>query len=96
MKVTEGLKYMFLCLLLYLTLGLIEIYGLRPLLDTVTESFFLQTVIYAALMLIVNPILTYVISERLPFAPSGLKVAGGLETALKSEVDISEGNHEDK
>ncbi len=96
MKVTEGLKYMFLCLLLYLALGLVEIYGLRPLLDTVTDSFFLQTAVYMVLMLVVNPILTYVISEKLPFAPSGLKVAGGLETALKSDVDISEGNQEDK
>lgn len=89
MKAGEALSYIAICLLVYLGLCLFDVFVLRHFLDIITTDFWPQFVVTAVLFLVVNPVLTYRLSEKLPFAVKGLKVAQGLDAFLHHEVKLS-------
>lgn len=66
MKVSERLKYTLLCMGVYLLLCLIEVFVLKPLVDFINDSFLTYFVVYNIFFILINPILTYCIYERLP------------------------------
>ena len=88
MNFTNSIKYILSCMLIYLSIFLLELFLLNPLLDGISENYIIRIIIYAFLMLIINPIITFYIGERLPFNPEGLKVPHGLEGALKHKIEI--------
>lgn len=66
MKVSEGLKYTLLCTGIYLLLCLIEVFVMRPLIDFIDDGFLTYFVVYNIFFILLNPILTYFVYERLP------------------------------
>ena len=75
-------------MLIYMSIFVLELLFLNPLLDGISENYIIRIVFYAFLMLIINPIITFYIGERLPFSPEGLNVPHGLEGALKRKIEI--------
>ena len=58
------LKYMLLCMCIFLSLSVIEIFLLKPLFDFITTNYWGHFIIYLILLLIVNPLLTKTISDK--------------------------------
>lgn len=61
----QALKYVPLCMGVYLILAAIEIFLLKYLIDLITLKFLYRLIIYNALLLIINPIATYFIVEKI-------------------------------
>ena len=57
-------RYLLICMAAYLALTAIEIFILSPLVDMITMSFWPRLAIYCGLLLLVNPLLTRLISNR--------------------------------
>lgn len=66
MKVLEGLKYAGICMGIYLFISLIEVFAFLPLINVFNEGFWVHFIIYNVLFIIINPVLTYFIYEKLP------------------------------
>lgn len=61
----QGLKYVPLCMGLYLALTAIEIFAFKPLINLITVSFINLVIIYNVFLLLINPIATYFIAEKI-------------------------------
>ena len=59
------------CTGIYLLLFLLELFVLDPVLDYFGESFWRHLLVYVVLLLIINPLLTKLISEKLPISRLG-------------------------
>lgn len=68
MKFSDGLKYTLLCMGVYLLLCLIEVFVLKPLVDFINDGYLTYFVVYNVFFLLINPVLTYFIYERLPLS----------------------------
>ena len=90
MKFFEGVKYTAICYAVYLGLSLFEIFVLRHLLDMISDDYLIRIAVLGVCLVLINPLITYRVTELLPFAPKDLKVASGLEEALRSEVELTE------
>ncbi|MBQ1478406.1 MAG: hypothetical protein IIZ33_09720 [Erysipelotrichaceae bacterium] len=90
MKWTEALRYILLCMVIYLAICLFNIFLLSPVLDMITENWRIQLILEVLLNILAAPVATFILAEKLPFRVRGLRVADGLESALKSEVELPE------
>ena len=90
MKFFEALKYTAICFVIYLGLAFFELFVLKNVLDMISDDYLIRLAAFLICLFLVNPLLTYRITEKLPFAPKDLKVASGLEEALRSEVELPE------
>ena len=90
MKFFEALKYIVIVFLVYLGISLLEIFVLRYLLDMISDDYLVRLTALFFCLFLINPFLTYRITELLPFAPKDLKVANGHEDALRKEVELPE------
>ncbi len=90
MKFFDALKYTAICFAVYLALAFLEIFVLRHVLDMLSDDYLIRIAVLLVCLFLVNPLVTYRISEKLPFAPKDLQVASGLEEALRSEVELPE------
>ena len=88
MSFTSSIRYIFSCLLIYLLLALGEYLILNPIILPLIKSYLIRILIYSLFLLIINPIITYFIGEKIPVRPIGLRVNEGLEEALKSQEDF--------
>lgn len=59
------LKYIGLCMGIYLALSGIEIFLLRPLIDFIGTEFVTHLIVYNVLLLIVNPLVVYIVAGKL-------------------------------
>ena len=57
-------RYLLICMGIYLTLTVIEIFPLRPLVDMITMNFWGRMAIYLILFLIVDPLAMRFIADR--------------------------------
>lgn len=60
----QGLKYVLLCIGIYLLLSTIEIFVFKPLINLVTVSFINHVIIYNVFLLLINPFATYLIVNK--------------------------------
>jgi hypothetical protein len=60
--------YWLCCLGIYLGLFLFELFVLDPVFDYIGEDFYRHLLIYVVLLVIINPILTRFLSEKLKIA----------------------------
>lgn len=88
MKFLNSIKYIITCMLIYFIIFVLEILLFGPLLDGLTDSYLIKLIIYALLMITINPIFTFYITENLAFNPEGLKAPNGLEGALKKKIEL--------
>jgi len=70
MKFIDGIKYLFTSILIYLMIGFFEVYLLNPLVDFVSVDFKFHLMVYSICLLIVNPLIAWLILERISFKPS--------------------------
>ena len=63
----DTLRYIALCMAVYLFLFLLELFPLNPLCDFIGFGFWTHFIIYIVLLLIINPLLTRFISSRFDF-----------------------------
>lgn len=68
----------------YCLLAFIDFFVLNRLLDVITESYFFHMIVFIVCLLVVNPIITYLLLNLLPFKPQ-LRLKGNINEDLKSE-----------
>lgn len=61
----QGFKYVPLCMGIYLVLSAIEIFAFKPLINLITVSFISHVIIYNVFLLIINPLVTYLLVNKL-------------------------------
>lgn len=88
MKFTQGILYSLAILLIYLLLFIAELFLLTILIELFTLSFVVKLVVFIIFILLVNPIITFFIGEKLPFKVKGLKIVDGLQAELKKDVSF--------
>lgn len=88
MNFINSIKYILACMIIYISIFLLELLLMNPLIDGISENYIIRIIIYSFMMLIINPIITFYLGERLPFNPEGLKAPLGLEGALKHKIEI--------
>lgn len=57
----KNFKYFMLCIAINLALAFIALVLCKPLIVFITTRFFIQLLIYSVLLILINPILTYVL-----------------------------------
>ncbi len=62
--VKQTLKYIVFCMAIYLSISAIEIFLLPPLIDFISTDFWIHMYIYIFLLLVLNPIITKLISDK--------------------------------
>lgn len=60
--------YFLLCLSIFLSLCLIEIFILKPLVDMISFKDSIQYIIYIVLFIIINPVVTKLIADQTKIA----------------------------
>ena len=60
----QTIKYIGLCIGIYLCLSVVEIFLLRPLVDFIGTGFWTHMIVYCVLLLVINPVSTYFIIEK--------------------------------
>ena len=60
--------YWLCCLGIYLSLFLFELFVLDPVFDYIGEDYYSHLLIYVILLIIINPLLTKFLSEKLKIA----------------------------
>ncbi len=88
MKFRQGVAYLLSIVFIYVFLFLVDLTIISAIIELFTTSSFVKLVCNVVFLLIVNPILTYLIGERIPFKIYGLKVEEGIEADLKKDVDL--------
>ena len=88
MKFTTGLKYLFTTLFIYLALAAAVIFLSRPLIDMISNLRIIRMIIYVSLLVLIIPLITKIIVDKLPFKPEGLKTEKGIKESLKKEVKL--------
>ena len=73
MKFIQSVKYIFITILLYLAIAIIELLSIKPLVDGFDLPWFLNLLIDGLFLLIINPIICFLFVDKLPFKPEGLK-----------------------
>lgn len=61
----QGLKYVPLCMVIYLALSAIEIFAFKPLINLITISFINHVIIYNVFLLLINPLATYLLANKI-------------------------------
>ena len=90
MTFTSSVRYIFSCLCIYLLLAIGEYFILNPMFTSIIHSYLIRISIYFLFLLIINPIITYIIGEKVPIKPSGLRVEDGLEEALRNQDEFED------
>lgn len=88
MKFATGLKYLFSTLFIYLALAAAVIFLSRPLIDMISNLRIIRMIIYVSLLVLIIPLITKIIVDKLPFKPEGLKTEKGIKESLKKEVKL--------
>ena len=63
----KAFPYVVTCIGIYVSLSLIELFGLKVVLDMVSTSFFFHLWVNLALIVVVNPIVTRLITDKIDF-----------------------------
>lgn len=63
----QAFKYILVCMGIYLGISAIEIFLLESLVDFISTKFWIHFIVYIILLLVVNPILTRIISDKIGF-----------------------------
>jgi|GEM_PF-4365090 len=69
MKISQAIIYFISVVLIYLLLILLDLYFIEELLLFLNNHFWLRVAYRLFYMIIIAPIITYFIMERLPFKP---------------------------
>lgn len=72
MKFTQGISYCFLIILTFVTLSILEYIGVNFIIEMFTYSFYVKLIVAVIFLFIINPILTYFITKKIPFKINGL------------------------
>lgn len=83
MKFSQAFTYVFTVICFYALLFISEIILLMPIIEGVEISYLIKIVISLVLLIIINPIITWLITERLPFKPKDLKASSDYKTDIK-------------
>lgn len=84
----QAFVYAVVCTIVYLIIAAIYLLAFDCLLDIFSTAFFFHLTAFLFVLIIIDPIITYLIVERMPFKAENLKVPDGLEKDLKKEVDV--------
>ena len=60
----DTLKYIFVCMTIYLSMSAIEIFLLNPVVDFIAKGYRGRLIVYLVLLLAVNPALTRLLADR--------------------------------
>ena len=85
MRTSYRLIYIGTSFFAYIALSLIEFFVLTHLLDMVSTKFFVHFVSAIICLLVINPILVYLLLDKLPIRP-GRRLKGNINEDLKREV----------
>ena len=83
MNTIKSLKYLVIIILTYLGLTVLELLLLGPLVKGLELGWFLELFIFLVFILLINPIITYRISNKIEMNPDDLKTKGGIKEAYK-------------
>lgn len=61
----QTFKYIGLCIAFYLCISLLELFFANPLIDFIGTGFWIHMITYCILLILINPILTYFLVNRL-------------------------------
>lgn len=71
----QTFKYIGLCMAIYLSMSVVEIFLCKPFIDFIGTGFWTHMVVYCVLLLLVNPVVTYfVIDKFFKFEPEVITV----------------------
>lgn len=77
----QTIKYIGLCMLIFLVLSVIEIFLLRPLIDFIGTDFWTHFIVYNVFLLLINPFATkYAINKFFDFKSEDI-----IEETIKAE-----------
>lgn len=60
-------KYVLVCMGTYMSMAAVEIFLLKPLVDFFGTDFWTHLLVYAILLLVVNPVITKIITNKIDF-----------------------------
>lgn len=84
----QALAYVAVCTFIYLVVAAIYLIAIDCLLDIFSTAFFFHLTAFLFVLVVIDPVITYLIVEKMPFKAENLKVPDGLEKDLKKEVDV--------
>lgn len=88
MKFKQAFGYLSLVIAIYLILFGIDITIVNALIELFTLDFLVKLIVNIVCLLVINPILTYKLSELIPFKIHGLTVEEGLSEDLRKDVEL--------
>ena len=88
MKLHQGFLYLLAVIGIYILVFIMGYVLLGSLIAIFISSDMFKIIFFIFYLLLIDPLITYRISEHLPFKIYGLKVEDGLEADLKKDVEI--------
>lgn len=88
MRFRQKIAYLFSIILIYLILFVLEFILIGSFIELFTLSSTPKWIINIIFLILIDPLLTYLIGEKIPFKIYGLKVEEGIEADLKKDVDL--------
>ena len=85
MKTSYRIICIFTAFISYVLLGLLEFFFLTHLLDILSTGYAVHLGASVFCLLVINPLITYLILDRLPIRPK-LRLKGNIHEDLKREV----------
>lgn len=85
MTIKQKLLYFLTATIIFVGLTAIEFFWLSDLPTIINDSWQTKLICFIVALVLLNPFIVYKIMDLLPFKVKGLKVASGIEDALKQE-----------
>lgn len=86
MNFKQGFTYTFTVIFFYIGIFFLETLTLYPVIDGMEFLTLIKTIIMLVLVLIVNPIITWLIVSKLPFKPKNLRVNGTYQDEIRKRL----------
>ena len=85
MKGLYKFVYFLSSMFIYIILGIFEFFCLDNLVDIVSQRYIIHVLVFCISLLIINPIITYELVDKLPFKPLK-RIKGNVKDDLKKDV----------
>jgi len=84
MRLSQRFSYFFLCILVYISLSLIEFFLLDDFASIITSTVIGKIIIYVVVVIIFNPFFTYQIMNLIPYKVKGLRTDRGVKESYQN------------
>lgn len=95
MNFKQGFTYTFTVIFFYLGVFFLEILVLYPIIEGINIFVLTKTIIMLVLVLVINPIITFLIVSKLPFKPKNLLTNGTYQDEIRKRLKEVENEGKD-